>query len=741
MADFGYEVNDWAAGVVQSLEGDKLPSGALMHARNTHFRHVGLGGASIGTRPGLRLATQFVTFGGPAPGSNYKHLVAYNYPASASVAHTPYMAAIDSFGVLRYKEPDDSWDATTLQPPGSYPSPGTCIPPEFVNEISSTVMNGRLFFVAGTIRRSLLGKTYQPFGLEPIVGTVNTTINVALTNELPADTYDVYITAYNTPTGTESSPTFLGTVTTNGALNRHISVTLASTLVSDTWRVYVQRTSTQSQPYLLTTSYTSGGLTATSTGNIPAATTVVFVNASAEVLADLITPMPTFTENLPLSNEAVMITTFGRRMLAASRRKLFWSKLDLPESWPATNFEVVDTGAGDEIVALVPAGDELCLVLTKNATFGLFGLDPQYWTLKPIDLTLGCVGHKSVVRFDNKVAWWSSQYGPVIFDGQRIQKIGHELLGHEQGDQATGFVTSEILAGWDPYYEHIVWTIPDVGDVFPTRMLPYNYRLNRFVASTWDPFIVNCMATGKDSSGNDRLFIMDDVYSLYYFDDRTPYDGAPGGTLSGTFNPGSNFEITTIAGTGFYSQALGANTITLAGQRVTITDSAGNLIARPRISINTSTQLTLDRIVTLPVASVDYNFYISTPYVEIVTGWLDAGQPFLRKRHDRLYMDFKIEDASIPVHINLYINNNHMDIVSSFELLANAGQQVDAPPFGTNPTLDVPWTTTMPFTKVRSGLWFNAHNMQIKVHQHQPTPWYLTRLAVLGRMLSDRYYA
>ena len=735
MADFSYDISDWATGVVQSIEGDKLPSGALTSALNTQFWHIGGGRSAIGTRPGFRLATQFIPTSG-TPATEYTHLQPYQYPANNSVAHTRYLACIAGDGSLRYKEQDDSWDQTTLTPPGTYPNPTTCIPPDGVSKIDATVMNGRLVYVAGTTRRSLFGKEYQPFGVQAPQGvaTLSATIGGTPIN-LPADTYDVWITSYVSATGAESNPTYLGALTTDGGNDGLIAVSFNATgVLADKWRIYVRRQSTQAQGYRLTDVYLLDNSIVSSDGDISTSDSSVIVNVTSAILADLVLPVPLANENDEMPADAVFVATYGRRLIAASRRKLYWSKLDIPDAFPPENFEIIDTGEGDEIVGLVPMSGEQLLVLTTTSVWVLDGIDPQYWTFKLLDSTVGCVGRKSVIRFDNDVAWWSPQYGPVVMQGGRIEKIGYERLGRERLDRISSFQWSNIAGGWDPVYEHIVWAVPDVGDVDKTILLPFNYRLGKWAAEYWDPTTINCLTTAFDNHGRQRLFLIDDQYRLYYLDNTSVFDGLPGGTYTGTFVAGSG-EISTITGTGFYNQTFGANTATLKKQRLTIVDANGQLVARRTISAANATDLTLDRSV-LVTSGETYTYYISVPCVQIMTDWNDGQQAFLRKRHDRLYVDMQCSESTIPVLINVQLNNDGTTNAETLTMLATAVTTA-----GTDATWDVPVASSRPFAKKRFGIWKNGHTCRITFLQVQPVQSVISKMLLVGRMLSDRYYA
>lgn len=743
--EFSYEINDWATGVVQSIEKDKLPQGALSEAKNTQFWNVGVGQAAIGTRAGLRRVCRFID-SSTSPHYDYVHLTPYSYSVSENAVPNTTLVAIEKAGRLRFKDQGDTWDGSHYYPTGltqAFTGP--------VTSIDSTVMNNRLFILAGAERRSLLGKTFVPFGLRPPAPAINVPkpLLPLFETALPSDTYSVYVTAYEPKTGTESEPLFLGDIQTNG--NAIVLSVAAAELTSDLWggsgsaadkywRIYMMRQSTQSQPYLVQNIYDNdSGLLITSDGNISGllATTSAVMSVTtvmtAEEIADLVIPMPAFGSNLPLDSSAVYLATFGRRLIGASRRRLFWSKLDQPDSFPEGNSETIDSGLGDEITGIMPLSDEVLIVWTKTATFGLMGNDPQTWTLKPIDLTVGCVGKQSAVQFDGKIGWWSPQHGPVILDGGQIQKIGKELIGQQQLTDLVNFNVQTIAGGWDPQSDTVVWSVPGMGDVANSILLPFNVRLNRWCANEWDPVSVPVMATVEDNAGKPRLFVMDSGYTLFCFDQNSQTDGAGGGTLSGTFVAGAS-QISTITGSGFFYEAVGGSRDTLFNQRVTIVDANGDVVARRIIASNTASVLTLDRAVEVTNGAT-YGYYISAPLVTFNTGWLDNDMPFFRKRHDRLYVDMKMSGISAPVVGRFFINNGVESVV---DFTITAGQ-------GAATTLDVTWDVsvllTTPFVKVRKNLWKNGHNCQIKFQQAQPVTMVLSKLALTGRVLHERYYS
>lgn len=730
MADFTWGIDNWAAGVIKSTEEDRSPT--LLDAKNTQFWKTAQGETVIGTRPGLRRAVRFVPTSGPVV-KNIKFMTSYNWPVTSSAAHTRYMVLIDESGQLAYKDMDDSWDTEVYTPPAGYPVAEVCIPPADVSAVDSATMNGRLFLLAATVRRSLFGKTYQPFGLNPPQGTVTTTATIGGTPiRLPADTYSIYLTAYNSETGAESNPTYMGDFITDGGNNGLIQVNLtASSVLADKWRIYVQRQSTQAQAYLLTDVYTLGDLIKTNDGNIPVGSTSVVVNVSATVLADLLTPVPDLYENNPMPADAVYMATFGRRLIAASKRKIYWSKLDIPDAFPPQNFENFSTTDGSEITGLCQMDNELLLVFTTTGTYGIFGLDPQYWVVKPIDANIGCVGKKSIVKFDGGVAWWSPQFGPVLMQGQQIDKIGLEGLGRLE---IPAILLSGIVGGWEVGSDTVVWAYPATGDVTNTLLLPYNYRVGRWAASSWDPIEISYMATGWNANGEQRLFVSDLYYGLYYFDYREKYDGADlSTTLSGSF-VASGSTVSAIDGTGFSDSIPWPLQYDLAGQRVTIVDSEGRLVARVNVRDSDSTSVGLRVDVDVTNGST-YYYYISTPYVELTTPWIDADEAFLRKRFDRLFVDF---NSSYPATLTVQtkLNRNAASTVATISATSNQGvtATLDA-------TWDVPVLLTQPFLKKRLNVWKNGHTVQFVFSQPAAETLVMSRIFMTGRMLHERYYS
>jgi hypothetical protein len=725
--EFTYEISNWADGVVKSLDSDRLSAEAVLEAKNTQFWKTAGGQTIIGTRSGTRFVSATNL-------TDIRYMAPYNYPEGDGLQHTRYLAMIDASGALAYKKQDDT-STEILTPPSDFPYTGVCIPPQFVANIDSAVMNGRLFLVAGTQKRSMLGKSYVPFGLavpQGVASKVSQQSTSIPTVRLPADEYDVYVTAYEPLTGAESDWALAGTIDTNlvpnqGPVVLRVDIT-ALTVKSSTWRVYLQRRSTQAEAYLVTDPRNNTDELITTDGNIPIASTSVFVDLTAEEIADAIIALPLLGENAQLTTEISYLAVQNRRLIAASTRKIFWSRIDTPDAFPPQNCEVFATPDGGEITGLMTLEDEIILVTTTTGTYGIFGQDPQYWTVKPIDLNVGCVGKRSMVKFDGGVAWWSPQFGPVVYQNGQIVKIGMELLGRIEAPLGGGH---QIISGWDPQSETIVWAYPNVGDVQNTTMVPFNYRVGKWCASQWDPMWIGALATGWNSANEQRLFLTDRRVSLFHFDSAVAWDGyGPSvGTVTGTLSASAG-TLTFFASSGLYN----VNGASNAGQTVSIVDSTGKLIARRFIStVAAGTDVYFDRAVTIP-SNGTYTFYIGSPLFELTTGWLDMGDAFRKKRFDRVFVDMQ-QSFSTPVRVEVKLDRDDVTVAGTLSVSAGAGlaATLDA-------TWDVPVVLTTPFVKKRLGVWKTGHVLQLSLTQLTPERVWVSRLVTTGRMLHERYF-
>lgn len=754
MSDFYQEVKEWTEGVQGQLGDDAVPPNALFAARDTQLIDIGNGQTKIATRPGTRLVAFIQNELGISVAGRYCHLHNYYHETSSS-SFTNYLFLLSEVGEMTYKDQSDNNLPGSSAPPtinydANDPISDTVFFTKGRTHVDSTNMNNRAFFVNGEgEKRSIKELTPYPFGIPRPSSAAS--LSISGTVQLPESTYDVRIVTYNEHTGAYSNPSEYFTLTTTGFDRIKIELNLSAAGLTQIthWFVYIRQTVLQANFYQVQILENLAGGILTANGQIPKSTTSAYVNLTQGQIANLIIPSPTENENSEPPTDMLYVATFGRRMIGASKRQIYWSKVDLPDAFPPENTEVVDTGEGDTITGLFPFSDELLLIFTETATFGLFGNDPQDWTLRPIDLTVGSVGHKSVLEFEQRVAWWSPIHGPVTFDGQKISTIGWE--GFDQHYLTNPTFTNNkhrIFGGWDPHHSVILWAVPDpenvifhetgatapqgIKDVINNLVLPYNYRVGKWCASGWYTHPIDAMAVGLNNRKEPRLFFTNHVKSLFYFDVDVENDLITTFTTSGTFTAGSSSISSITDGSANFGHGNTYGNL-LEGCRVTVFTTDGQYVGESLIStLASDTVMNLKKNIAV-TSGQTYQYYIASPFFHIATGWLDADQPFLRKRWDRLYLHLRYTDPEIPIYTNIQLRNNSATIHKTFSLTTT----------GVEATVDATWDanvyTQWPFLKKRLGVWKNGNTMRFTVHQGSPHRIVLDKYAVMGRVLSDRY--
>lgn len=718
---------DWASGVVTSTDGDRIPENAFSQGINTAFVKAGLGRTSIGTRPGLK--TVNTTALGSTPAIHWQAPYAYN----TGSGYSNYLALCTDDGKLYYRNSNDTL-TSALAPPTNFPAPASLCFTAGTSPVDGTVLDNRLFLVnEDSERRSLVNQTYVPWGLSPLATWATADNSSHGGNSMPDETYDVTITAYHSTSGGESSSSAIKTVTL-AAANHRIEVTVTPTTAESAqythWRVFIRRQTTQAKLYKVLSFEDSGGSSIVTDGNIPIATTAAYLDLSAATIAALTIVAPSTSENDPPASTITHVTAYGRRLICADGRKIYWSKQDKADNFDTKSFEPIETGEGDEIQGLHQYSDELLLIFLTSGTWGLYGNDPQTWTLKPIDLTIGCVNRNSIISIPGHIAWWDKAIGPVIYDGTQINRVGQTLLGLTAVTTDLNSTRNDfIIAGHDPTADRIVWSVSSLGSSVNDRLIVFNYALKRFEASYWHTIDAASFATAVNASSDTSLYLGGYYGQLFYFNKATLNDGVPSGTTFGQFVP-TTTSTTTIAGTGFYTTGAG-----LDNRYVVIVDGSYLPFARVRITSNSATELTLASAVTGLVLDTTYSFYIGSPDFRFYGRWIDFDQPFLRKRFDRLYYHFGAASGIADAYVSTQLEFD--EDVSTPIPNSVAGESL----WDTSSWDEATWTASASM-KQRLSIVRSGTAMRPVIFVFTPgRELIVQKLAVLARLLGDRYYA
>jgi hypothetical protein len=723
--DGQFEVRDFAEGVQKALEGDEIPSNALSKAWNTAFRSIGSGKAVIGTRPGLDTINDTPLSGNPA----IVKLAAYSHDTGSGIEH--YGAVVGDDGKLYYKQDDDTLSAV-LTPPANFPFASGLAFTAGSFQVDAAVMNNSLFLVADNgERRSLIGTTYEPFGLEPIA-TVAVAAAATGSASMPAETYDIAVTTYDDDCGEESSSSTPASVTLAAGerIKIDITPTAAESAQYPYWRVYLRRQTTQASLYRVLVLENAAGANVVTDGNIPIGTLTVYVDLSAAAIANHVLEAPTTVENDPPPTTVKHCEVYGNRLILADNRNIYWSNLGKPRGFNPENTDPIEDGSGSEITGLKKFSDELLLIFTTGATFALVGNDPQTWSLRPLNTSIGCSGHLSVVDYAERIAWWSPQHGPVEFNGQGIRQIGDELLGVEalQAEVEPGRL-QWVCAAQMPEGDRIKWGFTETNGTRNTKAIVYNYRLERWESDCWDGIDPAALGTLHDTDGLPKLYLGSYNGQLFKYNPETRNDGVVSGTTSVEWTPAAS-STTVIEGTGFYN-----TNGRLTERKVTIVDNSGRPVARARISSNTATELTVTPAVSGLAAGSTYTVYVGAPDVRIYSKWFDFDTPFQRKRVDRLYIHARSDTENANPRIATQLNFlDNLETISELSE-SSGGSAWDAALWDS-----AVWAgTSSPKRRISVLRTCNALRVAI-LHPHAEKDFILLKISGLARILDERIF-
>jgi hypothetical protein len=261
--------------------------------------------------------------------------------------------------------------------------------------------------------------------------------------------------------------------------------------------------------------------------------------------------------------------------------------------------------------------------------------------------------------------------------------------------------------------------------------LAYNYQLDRFESEQWDPMPAACLSMGYSSDGSLKLFLGSDKGHLFYFDETVRNDGAPSGTVTGTFT--GTASVSTISGTGFYTTGDG-----LTGRWVLILDEDQKPVTKVEIASNTSTTLTLATTLTTLSVGPTYTYYIGSPDMRLSTRAYDMGRTFFRKRFDRLYLHVSSPlNGAQTLYLSTQVNFDPSVSVNA-NTLSLGGALWDA----TTSLWDSSLWVGAQNIKKRLPLFTPATNLQVTLYQSATNQDVVLRtVGLLAGVQSDRNYA
>jgi hypothetical protein len=544
--------------------------------------------------------------------------------------------------------------------------------------------------------------------------------------------YEVVVTKWDSRIDEESEVSAI--VETTGMAAETLQITVASVAVGNThlhYRVYLRKPSIGTGFYrvLAGTGYVSAEMGFPLYSASPTVSTIIDV--SDAVFENYILTAPRVgSKGLPPTTAAKYAAVYARRLFVADDTNLYWSELDHPDSFNPRSVEPISSPAGGRIVGLIPNGNGL-QILTETARHSLVGgSDPKGWVIDVDDPDIGAISNSAITVYRKNIAMWSSEHGPVLIGpGGQVAYIGKDRIRDQvlEGSIAPTYYPYFTAAG---HNGRILFGMVDSGQTRVQRFLVFNLEIGAWESTCWDPMDAASLFVSYTSAGQAQLYLGNYNGQLFRFFTEDGTDGVRDGTVRGTFTAASTSTgtITDLTAT-FDTTGAG-----LRERRVTLLDADGAVVdaARIRITGNTATALTLSSSFSTVSGDV-YTYLIGGPLFRAETYWGHMGAPFIDKRFDVLYSEFRATAG---------VANLTTDVAFSWNALSNAEvATVDqANDLWDEAYWDLSYWDGASMLNRRTPIMRVGINYRIKVLNAYPNQGFtLTKLAVLARQLSDRY--
>jgi hypothetical protein len=723
--DLYNEILHWSLGVITSAEpDDEQIKHALVRADNMQFTSIAAGKARPRTRKGMTLVNQ-TPYSNTSATAGPAIIGGGVYPYKSGGSTTHYIVIVSQDGDVHFLLDDGS--TTSLAATASFNGALT----NNLDLPSMAVMNNRLFAVdeeGGQF--SAKGTTEVDWGVATVSGLALLGAGVGNMN----GDYEIKVTGYNSQIAAESD--LSAAVTVTGLVNNQLQITVnavANGLTHRFFRVYIRKATLGSGFFRV---LSGTGYDATQQGfplYAAGATTSTTIDLSDATITALTTVPPQSGANgLPPSGIKAL-AVWERRLFAVDNDNIYWSELDKPDSFNSLSYEPIKSRdpRGGDVVGMIVHNKNLH-IFTETARIVLSGgTDRATWQWDTADDTRGASSSRAMVTHEGWLYWWDKEVGPLAMSpDDEIISIGHELIRDS--------ITHEVLnfsRAWEVAVTagdgRVLFAVPEVSRTRLTKILSFHTELNRWESTRWD---------GMDSAVIFRALATDKHETLYLGNYNGQLfrmmhggnDGVRTGTSSGTFVAAAT-STTSISDAGASFDIAGAG---LIERKVTILDSTGKPVtttSRPRITANTATSLTLSDAVSDLVVGDTYTYLIGGPDFIAETYWDSMGQPFNRKRFDRLFLQFRADTGAANVNIGIARNRDTTGQTET-QLTDATGSMWDAADWDVF-LWDSPNDVTYSLPVIKSGL-----SYRIQMRSPYPDQGFIwLKMAMLAKERGDRY--
>jgi len=279
--------------------------------------------------------------------------------------------------------------------------------------------------------------------------------------------------------------------------------------------------------------------------------------------------------------------------------RLYFSEPLEPEYWPAANFLDVEPGDGDRLMGAVSNFDRLVICKRRKTYVLTFSVNPGQEVVVPsrISSDIGCVGPRTFAQIESGSVWLSER-GIALYDGRTVQHVPESFYmnslfvdpdnpNYIRRDRNGRVI--EAVAVFYPKREQYLLLLPTVKtNRGCSLMVVWDVKLQNITVLQFCQQFLS-MVVGKDSEGNERVYIGDVNGFVWIYDiGGTDGVGFPNstGTIRGTvtfagietetgasvldddiasFITGGIPSFANLSGVDGFSSSLGGGNVGLAG--------------------------------------------------------------------------------------------------------------------------------------------------------------------------------
>lgn len=613
-------VKDFAPGLLDAPESDRIPLGATTDAANADFDKVDMRNrtATMKKRAGSRLLTPTTV----DAGKKWDGLFEFR-----RAGMTPKLLGVCNGALYQF----DDLETMAAVSGGTGFTAG--------NSARACFFRSNAIVFDGAQNKRYDGTTVYDLGFVKPTAATNMSA-VAPSGAGVSGTFEAYYVYYDSVMDHESSPSpVTATTVLVTQARRHTKPTGSPATNVTHWRAYVRRTDTNEFNFFR------------------AATVAIATASFDEELTDTARrdagTGPYSSDNDPPPGAFAILATcksgYGIGVLSDDD-SFYVSKLGDLESWNPRHKFPVNRGDGEAITSVLQFGTDT-LVHKGHASWRLDGKAIPF-TITQLHSKWGNVSQESGLEVDGKFYGWDRENGPYVTDTVNWESLVYGRVVNLLA-QVNRLYLSDIRAVYDEAAHVIKWAVPILGSARKRMILKFHTGLQVWLPpDTGLEYGSLCTFTTVD--GTLGVYMGDywgRIFQLGYGLREGVSPTSTGTTAVGPVAVSSATSSTVTCSTAaFYTGGSG-----LAGLPVAVVSASGAWQWR-RIESNTATAITLD--------TTNDNAWTTTPdstYFVIVGGlrwywttpWLDFGIPDLEKKMNHFYFQAKTTSSANAVTVSV----------------------------------------------------------------------------------------